>query len=108
MAFLPSRRRRLREALGERLVAWLGADSALQDRTRAALVAAVRERWSWQGVARGVIAAELAENLSAGPLGRVDALMYGVGLHRGLSAHSVGALRKESACCSCSPAVAMR
>jgi glycosyltransferase involved in cell wall biosynthesis len=48
-------------ALCERLVAWLGADSALQDRTRAALVAAVRERWSWQGVARGVIAAARGE-----------------------------------------------
>jgi glycosyltransferase involved in cell wall biosynthesis len=53
------------QALGERLVAWLGADRALQDRTRAALVAAVRERWSWQGVARGVIAAAGGE-----PVGR--------------------------------------
>jgi glycosyltransferase involved in cell wall biosynthesis len=52
-------------ALGERLVAWLGADSALQARTRAALVEAVRERWSWQGVARGVIAAARGE-----PVGR--------------------------------------
>jgi glycosyltransferase involved in cell wall biosynthesis len=52
-------------ALGERLVAWLGADRALQDRTRTALVAAVRERWSWQGVARGVIAAARGE-----PVGR--------------------------------------
>jgi len=53
------------QALGERLVAWLGADSALQDRTRTALVAAVRKRWSWQGVARGVIAAAVGE-----PVGR--------------------------------------
>jgi glycosyltransferase involved in cell wall biosynthesis len=52
-------------ALGERLVAWLGADNALQARTRAALVTAVRERWSWQGVARGVIAAARGE-----PVGR--------------------------------------
>ena len=51
------------QALGERLVAWLGADSALQDRTRTALVAAVRERWSWQGVARGVIAAAGGETV---------------------------------------------
>ncbi len=49
------------QALGERLVAWLGADSALRDRTRVALVVAVRERWSWQGVARGVIAAARGE-----------------------------------------------
>jgi glycosyltransferase involved in cell wall biosynthesis len=53
------------QALAERLVAWLVADSALRDRTRAALVAAVRERWSWQGVARGVIAAAGGE-----PVGR--------------------------------------
>jgi glycosyltransferase involved in cell wall biosynthesis len=52
-------------ALGQRLVAWLGADDALQARTRTALVAAVRERWSWQGVARGVIAAARGE-----PVGR--------------------------------------
>ncbi|HEY5285817.1 MAG TPA: glycosyltransferase family 4 protein, partial [Solirubrobacteraceae bacterium] len=52
------------QALGERLAAWLGADGTLQDRTRAALVAAVRERWSWQGVARGVIAAAVGEPLS--------------------------------------------
>ncbi|HEX4114559.1 MAG TPA: glycosyltransferase [Solirubrobacteraceae bacterium] len=48
-------------ALGERLAAWLEADSALQERTRKALVAAVRERWSWQGVALGVIAAARGE-----------------------------------------------
>ncbi len=53
------------QALGERLVAWLGADSELQDRTRTALAAAVRERWSWQGVARRVIAAAGGE-----PVGR--------------------------------------
>ncbi|HEV7937628.1 MAG TPA: glycosyltransferase family 4 protein [Solirubrobacteraceae bacterium] len=53
------------QALGERLVAWLGADSDLRDRTRTALVGAVRERWSWQGVARGVIAAAGGE-----PVGR--------------------------------------
>jgi glycosyltransferase involved in cell wall biosynthesis len=52
-------------ALGTRLVAWLQADAALQAHTRAALVAAVRERWSWQGVALGVIAAAAGE-----PVGR--------------------------------------
>ncbi len=52
-------------ALGERLVAWLGADAELRAHTRDALVAAVRERWSWQGVARGVIAAAAGE-----PVGR--------------------------------------
>jgi glycosyltransferase involved in cell wall biosynthesis len=45
------------EALAERVSAWLGADSALRARTRTGLVSATREHWSWQGVARGVIAA---------------------------------------------------
>ncbi len=44
-------------ALAERLVGWLRADPSLHARTRAGLVAAVREHWSWEGVARGVIAA---------------------------------------------------
>jgi glycosyltransferase involved in cell wall biosynthesis len=52
-------------SLAERIVAWLQADEQLRERTRAGLVATVRERWSWDGVARGVIAA--AE-------GRLDAL----------------------------------
>lgn len=45
------------EAIAERLVGWLGADPALRASTRSGLVAVVRERWSWEGVARGVIAA---------------------------------------------------
>jgi glycosyltransferase involved in cell wall biosynthesis len=52
-------------AIAERVVAWLAAPADVRDATRAAVVAAVRERWSWEGVARGVIAA--AE-------GRLDAL----------------------------------
>jgi glycosyltransferase involved in cell wall biosynthesis len=39
------------------LIGWLHADPELRARTRAGLVATVRERWSWEGVARGVIAA---------------------------------------------------
>jgi glycosyltransferase involved in cell wall biosynthesis len=45
------------ETLAERVVGWLAADSRLRDRSRRALVATVRERFSWEGVARGVIAA---------------------------------------------------
>jgi glycosyltransferase involved in cell wall biosynthesis len=45
------------EALAQAITGWLSADGALRARTRAGLVATVRERWSWQGVARGVIAA---------------------------------------------------
>jgi glycosyltransferase involved in cell wall biosynthesis len=48
-------------ALAECLIGWLGADPELRARTRAGLVAAVRENWSWEGVARGVIAAASGE-----------------------------------------------
>jgi glycosyltransferase involved in cell wall biosynthesis len=44
-------------ALAGCLVGWLGADPGLRSDTRAGLVDTVRERWSWDGVARGVIAA---------------------------------------------------
>ncbi|HST33284.1 MAG TPA: glycosyltransferase family 4 protein [Solirubrobacteraceae bacterium] len=44
-------------AIARRLTGWLTADRALRERTRAGLVETVRERWSWDGVARGVIAA---------------------------------------------------
>ena len=45
------------EALAARITAWLEAPEALRERTRAALVEMTRERWSWEGVARGVLAA---------------------------------------------------
>jgi glycosyltransferase involved in cell wall biosynthesis len=48
-------------AIAERLVAWLGADAQLRERTRAGLVRTVRERWSWEGVAEGVLAAARGE-----------------------------------------------
>jgi glycosyltransferase involved in cell wall biosynthesis len=48
-------------ALAERIVSWLSANPELRSRTRAGLVATVRERWSWDGVARGVIAAARGE-----------------------------------------------
>ncbi len=44
-------------SLAERVVDWLLLDADLRGRARAGLVATVRERWSWEGVARGVIAA---------------------------------------------------
>jgi glycosyltransferase involved in cell wall biosynthesis len=43
--------------LADRLVAWLEAPEDLRIQTRAALVRVARERYSWDGVARGVIAA---------------------------------------------------
>jgi glycosyltransferase involved in cell wall biosynthesis len=48
-------------ALAGCLIGWLGADPELRSRTRAGLVAAVREHWSWEGVAQGVIAAAKGE-----------------------------------------------
>jgi glycosyltransferase involved in cell wall biosynthesis len=48
-------------AIAERVVAWLEAERGLKMRTREALVSVVRERWSWEGVARGVIAAARGE-----------------------------------------------
>jgi glycosyltransferase involved in cell wall biosynthesis len=48
-------------AIAARLVSWLIADEQLRARTRAGLIATVRERWSWDSVARGVIAAAQGE-----------------------------------------------
>jgi glycosyltransferase involved in cell wall biosynthesis len=45
------------EAIAERVRAWLAADEQLKVRVREALVAVVRKRWSWEGVAREVISA---------------------------------------------------
>jgi glycosyltransferase involved in cell wall biosynthesis len=48
-------------AIARRVVGWLQADARLRARVRTALVASVREHWSWEGVARGVIAAARGE-----------------------------------------------
>jgi glycosyltransferase involved in cell wall biosynthesis len=48
-------------ALAGCLVGWLTADRALREEVRAGLVGTVRERWSWEGVAAGVIAAARGE-----------------------------------------------
>jgi glycosyltransferase involved in cell wall biosynthesis len=55
-------------AIAERVLAWLQADQALKARARAALVSVAHERWSWEGVARGVIEAARGEPV-ARPLG---------------------------------------
>jgi glycosyltransferase involved in cell wall biosynthesis len=44
-------------AIAERVRGWLQAPAQLRARTRAALVATAHERFSWEGVAGGVIAA---------------------------------------------------
>jgi glycosyltransferase involved in cell wall biosynthesis len=48
-------------AIADALGGWLGAGADLRERTRAGLVATVRQRWSWEGVARGVLAAAQGE-----------------------------------------------
>ncbi len=48
-------------ALAQCLVGWLRADPELRERTRMGLVETVREHWSWEGVARGVIEAASGE-----------------------------------------------
>ncbi|MEX2108325.1 MAG: glycosyltransferase family 4 protein [Solirubrobacterales bacterium] len=45
------------EAIAERLNAWLALPEAERSASREALVATTRRLWSWEGVARGVIAA---------------------------------------------------
>lgn len=49
------------QALAERVVGWLRAGSGDRAIARTGIVATVRERWSWDGVARGVIAAARGE-----------------------------------------------
>jgi glycosyltransferase involved in cell wall biosynthesis len=49
------------EGIAERVSAWLAIDDRERADARAALAATVRERWSWEGVARGVIAAARGE-----------------------------------------------
>jgi glycosyltransferase involved in cell wall biosynthesis len=53
------------DAIAERLVAWLEAPDALRRSAREALVGTAREHYSWEGVARGVLATAQ---------GRLDAL----------------------------------
>jgi glycosyltransferase involved in cell wall biosynthesis len=49
------------DAIAARLAGWLMADAELRSRTREGLVTTVRERWSWESVAQGVIAAARGE-----------------------------------------------
>ncbi len=48
-------------ALAARVNGWLTADPRLRELAREGIVETVRERWSWEGVARGVIAAARGE-----------------------------------------------
>ena len=53
--------------IAERLNAWLRLDEATRERARRALAQTASERWSWEGVASGILAA------SGGPARRADA-----------------------------------
>jgi glycosyltransferase involved in cell wall biosynthesis len=48
--------------LADRIVAWMEAPDDLREATREGLVAVARERFSWDGVARGVVAAARGEH----------------------------------------------
>jgi hypothetical protein len=48
-------------ALAERLDRWLGLPEEARSAAREALVETTRRLWSWEGVARGVIAASRGE-----------------------------------------------
>ncbi len=49
------------EAIAERLTGWLAMPEAERSEAREALVATARRLWSWEGVARGAIAASRGE-----------------------------------------------
>jgi glycosyltransferase involved in cell wall biosynthesis len=49
------------EAIAERLHGWLSLPESEREAARETLVATVRRLWSWEGVARGVLAASAAE-----------------------------------------------
>ncbi|HEX3733737.1 MAG TPA: hypothetical protein VHU86_01160, partial [Solirubrobacterales bacterium] len=53
------------EAIADRLGGWLALPEVEREAARAALVETVGRLWSWEGVARGVLAA------SAGELGEL-------------------------------------
>jgi hypothetical protein len=49
------------EDLASRLVAWLRLEAPRRERARAALSVLARDRFGWEGVARGVLAAARGE-----------------------------------------------
>jgi glycosyltransferase involved in cell wall biosynthesis len=49
------------QSIAERLIAWLNAPPGVRDEAREALVQTVAARYSWEGVARGVVAAASGE-----------------------------------------------
>jgi glycosyltransferase involved in cell wall biosynthesis len=59
------------DAIADQVAAWLEAPVELREATREALVATTRERFSWEGVARGVLAA------AQGQLDALDAPLPG-------------------------------
>jgi glycosyltransferase involved in cell wall biosynthesis len=56
-------------AIAQRVSAWLAAPADVRERTREALVATARERYSWEGVASGVLRAAHGELQALPPVG---------------------------------------
>jgi glycosyltransferase involved in cell wall biosynthesis len=56
-------------AIAERVSAWLAAPDEVRKRTREALVATARERYSWEGVANGVVRAAQGDLQALPPVG---------------------------------------
>jgi glycosyltransferase involved in cell wall biosynthesis len=50
--------------LADRIIAWIQAPDDVREATREGLVGVARERFSWDGVAHGVIAAARGEHRS--------------------------------------------
>jgi glycosyltransferase involved in cell wall biosynthesis len=63
------------QTLAACLVGWLQADPRLRAQVRAGLVETVRERWSWEGVAHGVLAAGLGQLDGLAKPGELDGLV---------------------------------
>jgi glycosyltransferase involved in cell wall biosynthesis len=56
-------------AIAARLNAWLAAPADVRERTREALVRTARDRYSWEGVASGVLRAARGDLQALPPVG---------------------------------------
>jgi glycosyltransferase involved in cell wall biosynthesis len=56
-------------AIADRVNAWLAAPADVRERTRAGLIAIARERYSWEGVASGVVGAAQGDLGALPPVG---------------------------------------
>ena len=82
LAVVPDRRRRGARDRRARARLAGGARTTLRARTRAALVATARERFSWEGVARGVVAAAQGRLAELPPVAEIESARMGPVLSR--------------------------